>query len=303
MASQVREQQASPTPSGGDSPNAIPLPSSDPPAVRDPALPAVVQGADRGERGQGWMAPTMLVGVALAIWEVVVRLTQTPRWLLPTPSAIAGTLVRERSLLLDHAAVTLAEVVLGFALALVVGVLLAAAIDASAVLERAVYPLVVASQTVPIPALAPLLLIWLGYGLAPKVLVTALVAFFPIVVNTVDGLRATDREVLALLRSLGAGRWARFRLARLPSALPFVFAGAKVAVAVSVIGAVFGELIAAKAGLGYLLVRATAQFQTARVFAAVVLLSVIGVGLFVVVALLERRLLPWRRWMLEERAS
>ena len=271
-----------------------------------PAIPAprflaeaTAPGVVRSGAGQPrWrlLAPALLVAVGLGVWETAVRVAETPRWLLPPPSAIARTLVEDRALLLDNARVTLVEVLLGFAVALVVGILLAAAIDSSAILSRAVYPLVIASQTVPIPALAPLLLIWLGYGLSPKVLVTALVAFFPIVVNTVDGLRATDGEVLALLRSMGAGRWTRFRLARLPSALPYVFSGARIAVAVSVIGAIIAELIASSAGLGYLLVRATAQFQTARVFAAVLLLSLIGVGLFALVALAERLLLPWRRY-------
>ena len=243
------------------------------------------------------VTPALLIFAGLAGWELAVRLTETPRWLLPPPSGVARTLVVDRAFLLEHARVTLIEVVLGFALALVVGVLLAVAIDTSIVLERALYPLVIASQTVPIPALAPLLLILLGYDLLPKVLITALVGFFPIVVNGVDGLRATDREVIALLRSLGAGRWARFRLVRLPSALPFVFSGAKVAVAVCVIGAVFGELIGSKAGLGYLLVRATAQFQTERVVAAIVLLSLMGIGLFALVAAVERLVMPWRRYV------
>ena len=247
-----------------------------------------------------WYAPALLVLAGLAGWEAAVRLTDTPRWQLPPPSAVARTLVTDRDLLLRHAGVTLTEVLLGFALALAVGLLLAASIAASPVLERAVYPLVVASQTVPVPALAPLLLIWFGYDLLPKVLVTALVGFFPIVVNGVDGLRAADREVVALLRSLGAGRWARFRLARLPSALPFVFSGAKVAAAVCVIGAVFAELVASKAGLGYLLIRGTAQFQTARVVAAIVVLSLMGIGLFAAVGLAERLLLPWRRYVTED---
>lgn len=252
--------------------------------------------AGLGSVAARWWAPMLIVVLALGVWEAAVRLAETPRWLLPPPTTVARSLVIDRALLLDHAWVTLAEVLLGFSLALVVGVLVAAAIDASPVLDRAVYPLVVASQTVPVPALAPLLLIWLGYGMAPKVLVTALVAFFPIVVNTVDGLRATDREVLSLLSSFGAGRWTRFRLARIPSALPFLFSGAKVAVAVSVIGAVFGELVGSKAGLGYLLTRATAQFETPRVFAAVFLLGVIGTGLFGLVSLAERLLMPWRRF-------
>lgn len=247
-----------------------------------------------------WLAPSLLVLAAVGGWEVAVRWAETPRWLLPPPSGVAQTLVTDRALLLGHARVTLTEVLLGFGLALLVGILLAIAIDASTVIERALYPLVVATQTVPVPALAPLLLVWFGYGLLPKVLVTALVGFFPIAVNTVDGLRATDRDVVALLQSLGASRWTRFRLARLPSALPFIFSGAKIAVAVCVIGAVFGELVGAKAGLGYLLTRGIAQFQTERVVAAIVLLSLMGSGLFALVALAERLLLPWRRYVTGE---
>ncbi len=254
----------------------------------------------RKETAVRWLAPGLLILFALGVWEVWVRVTRTPRWLLPPPSAVARTLVDDRALLLHHAGVTLGEVLLGFGLALAAGVLLAVLIDASEVVARAVYPLVIASQTVPVVALAPLLLIWFGYGLLPKVLVTALIGFFPVVVNTVDGLRAVDRDVLDLLRALGAGRWTRFRLAKLPAALPFVFSGARVAVAVCVIGAVFGELVGSSAGLGYLMTRAAAQFLTARVVASVVLLSAIGIGLFGLVALAERLLLPWRRYVAGE---
>lgn len=257
--------------------------------------------SDRGRAVAGhWLPPALiLLGIA-AVWEIAVRLTDTPAWLLPPPSAVARSLVQDRQLLLEHALVTLTEVLAGFALAVAAGLLLALAIDASPALDRALYPLVVASQTVPIPALAPLLLIWFGYGLLPKVLVTALVGFFPITVNTIDGLRSADRETLALLRAFGAGRRQLFRLVRLPSALPGFFSGARIAVAVCVIGAVFGELVGAKAGLGYLMIRAIAQFQTDRVIAAIVLLSAMGIGLFGLVALAERLLLPWRRFLVEE---
>lgn len=261
-----------------------------------PAVPALP--ASRTWPGSGflahWLLPALLIGLLVAGWEGWVRAAETPRWLLPPPSAVARTLIVDRVLLLHHAGVTLREVLLGFALALAAGLLLAAAIDASPILERAVYPLVIASQTVPIPALAPLFLIWFGYGLLPKVLVTALVGFFPIAVNTVDGLRATDRDMLDLLRSLGAGRWARFRLAKLPASLPFVFSGAKIAIAVCVIGAVFGEISGSSAGLGYLLLRSKALALTDRVFACVALLAAMGIGLFALVALAERLFLPWR---------
>jgi len=247
--------------------------------------------ARRGER----LAPVGVLLLLVGVWEAVVRLGDVPRWLLPPPSAVGRALLTDRELLTLHARVTLVEVLLGFAAALVAGVGLAVVVDASPALRRALYPLLIASQTVPVPALAPLLLIWFGYGLLPKVLVTALIGFFPIAVNTVDGLRATDPELVALLRSMGAGRWRRFGLVRWPAALPFVFSGAKVAVAVCVIGAVFGELVGATAGLGYLLTRSLAQFQTERVVAAIVLLSLMGVGLFALVAVAERWLLPWRR--------
>lgn len=252
---------------------------------------------------QRWLLPGLLLLAALAAWEVIVRVRDTPRWLLPPPSAVARALFEDRALLTRHARVTLEEILLGFALALAAGLILAVAIDASMVLARAVYPIVIASQTVPIVALAPLLLIWFGYGLLPKVLVTALIGFFPVAVNTVDGLRATDRELLDLLRSLGAGRWRRFRMAKVPSALPYTFSGARIAITVCVIGAVFGELVGSSAGLGYLMTRSTAQFLTARVFASILILSAIGVGLFALVAVVERLALPWRRLITANRQT
>lgn len=243
-----------------------------------------------------WAPPLLILAALLAAWEIGVRVTDAPAWLLPPPSAVARTMVAERGLLLSNAWVTLVEVLLGFGLALVAGLALALLIDASPALQRAIYPLVVASQTIPIPAIAPLLLIWFGYGLLPKVLVTALVGFFPITVSAVDGLRSADRDTLLMLRAFGAGRGAQFRLVRLPAALPAIFSGMRIAIAVCVIGAVFGELVGSKAGLGYLMTRAIAQFHTDRVIAAIVLLSLMAGGLFAAIGLAERALLPWRRF-------
>jgi ABC-type nitrate/sulfonate/bicarbonate transport system permease component len=246
-------------------------------------------------RGAVRAAPLALLVAILVAWEVAVRLTRTPQWLLPAPSAVARALIEDREMLFANALVTLSEVLLGFGLAVIAGISLGIAIYRSRTLDRVLYPLVIGSQTIPIPALAPLLLVWFGYGLLPKVLVTALVAFFPIVVNTVEGLRATDRDVINLLRSFGASRGTVFRLAEFPSSLPSIFAGAKIAVAISVIGAVFGELVGAKAGLGYLMTRSIAQFETPRLVAALFLLSLMGVGLFALVSAVERAVLPWRR--------
>ncbi len=247
-----------------------------------------------------WLWPLLILVVLLSIWEIAVRVAHTPRWMLPPPSSIFDSFRTDHTLLLHHTRVTLVEVVLGFGLALGAGIAVGVAIDSSRVLERAIYPLIIASQTVPMVALAPLLLIWFGYGLTPKIIVTALVCFFPIAVNTVDGLRVADRETLAMLSSMGASGWQRFRMVKIPAALPSLFTGARIAIAFSVIGAVFGELVGASAGLGYLMQRSAAQFQTSRVFAAIVILSLMGVGFFSLVTLLERLLLPWRRFVTDD---
>src|SRR5215211_185961 len=254
------------------------------------------------QRQTRWFAPLLLVATILIVWEIGVRIMKTPTWLLPAPSDVGRSLVADRAILLPNAAVTLSEVLLGFACAVVAGISLAIAVYRSPTLDRVLYPVIIASQTVPIPALAPLLLIWFGYGLLPKVLVTALVGFFPIVVNTVEGLRSTDPDVINLLRSFGASRGKVFRLAEFPSSLPSVFAGARIAVGICVIGAIFGELVGARAGLGYLMIRAIAQFETPRMVAAIVLLSLMSTGLFAAVGLVERAVLPWRKYTTMTRA-
>ena len=247
-----------------------------------------------------WLLPLGILLLGFTVWEIAVRIDNTPRWMLPPPSAIARSFRDDRQLLFDNARVTLVEILLGFGCALVIGVAVGVAITSSRILERAIYPIIIASQTIPMVALAPLLLIWFGYGLLPKVIVTTLVCFFPIAVSTVDGLRAVDREVIALLRTYGANRWRRFWLANIPSALPSLFSGIRIAITFSVIGAVFGELVGASEGLGYLMQRAAAQFQTARVFAALFILSGIGVGLFALATAIERLVLPWRRYVQED---
>ena len=261
----------------------------------------VATGGRRGGRGPSapviaqWAPPLLLIAVALGAWEGAVRLADVPRWLLPAPSAIGAELGSSYSLLLRHTLVTVEEILLGFGLALGSGVVLAVAIAYSRVLERSVYPFVIASQTIPIIVIAPLLLIWVGYGILPKVIVVALIAFFPIVVNAVDGLKSVDRDVVNLMRTLGASRWQIFTKVQVPTSLPFLFSGVKVAVAVSVIGAVIGEWVGSSAGLGYLMVHSVPQFLTARVFAAIVILSLVGVGLFALVGVSQRYLLPWSR--------
>jgi ABC-type nitrate/sulfonate/bicarbonate transport system permease component len=238
----------------------------------------------------------LLLAVGVLAWELHVRYYDTAEWFLPAPSKIASTLWHDRSTLLDNGWVTLQEVLAGFAVAVVLGVGLAILITSSQLFEWAVYPLVIASQAIPLIALAPLLLVWFGYGATPKIIVTALIAFFPITVATVDGLRSADRELLDLLRSYGANSSRRFRMVKIPSALPSFFSGAKIGISVAVIGAVFGEYVGADSGLGYLINISAAKLRTDLVFAAIVVLAVMAVTLFLIGALLERRILRWRRY-------
>ena len=208
--------------------------------------------------------------------------------------------MRDRSVLLSGAGTTLSEIALGYLIAAVVGIGLAVALSSWRVVERALYPWLVASQMIPIPALAPVVVLWTGFDIRPKLIVIALFTFFPIAVNTIDGLRATEPELVGLLRTLGAGRWQIFRIARLPSALPYVFSGLRVAAAFAVIAAVVAEYVgtSSSSGLGYLILSYSSQTLTADVFAVVVVLSAIGVALFGAVGVLERLLVPW--WALED---
>ena len=270
------------------------------PAAQPAMAPRDTPYTGRLRRLTGHWGPAALIVLGLlGIWEGYVRLWAVPKWLLPAPSVIAMTLTGSRALLLDHTLVTLLEVVVGFGLSLLCGVLLACGIATSQTLERALYPFVIASQMVPIIVIAPLLLIWVGYGLTPKIIVVALTAFFPIVVNMVDGLKSADPDAVNLLRTMGASRWQIFVKVQVPTSLPFLFSGLRVAMAVSVIGAVIGEWVGSSQGLGYLMIRSKPQFLTERVFAAIVMLSVMGVALFVLVGIIEQLVIPW--WHNEQR--
>ena len=250
---------------------------------------------------RNWLPPLIVVIALLGLWELaaqwdwIANALNIKPFLIPAPSDIAQSLVDDRSLLASDAWVTAQEVVLGFALAAVLGFVFAVVMHVSDLLRRAFYPLLVASQTVPVVAIAPVLVVWLGFGIGPKLAIVALVCFFPITVNTLDGLRSVDPEMTRMMRSLDAGRAQTLRRVEVPSALPFLLSGAKVAAVVAVIGAVFGEWSGSDQGLGHLILVAQGQLQTARVFAAVVVLSALALLLFGALALLERRVAWWGR--------
>ncbi|HEV2280960.1 MAG TPA: ABC transporter permease [bacterium] len=264
-------------------------------AAADVSRRAATAGARLRAYAARVVPPVVLLAIILAGWEAAVRVFGIPFYILPAPSRIAGVLADDHALLLGEAAVTLGEVLLGFAIAFVVGVVLALAIFSSRTVERAVYPLVIASQTVPVFAIAPLLVVWFGYGTPSKIVMAALIVFFPIVVNTVDGLRAADPDMVNLLVILGAGPAEIVRRVRVPAALPFVFSGTRIAIATSVIGAVIGEWVGSTRGLGYLMIHANAQLHVDLVFAVIVYLSVMATALFWTVSLAEWTALPWRR--------
>jgi ABC-type nitrate/sulfonate/bicarbonate transport system permease component len=246
-----------------------------------------------------WMmayGPPLLLILALVLgWELLVRWWAIPNWLLPPPSQIPVSLLHSLPILRGHVLATLQVTILGFGLALVASFILAIALDGSALLRRALYPLLVASQTVPIVAIAPLLVVGLGFGILPKVLVVALVTFFPIVVNTVDGLQAADGDRVRLLQAMNANYWQLLWLLRLPAALPAIFTGIKIAVTYSVIGAVLAEWIGASTGLGVYIARSLRAFRTDQVFVAALVTSLLTITLFTCTAALERWLIPWKR--------
>lgn len=229
----------------------------------------------------------------LVLWQLAARLAHIQPWLLPAPTDIARAGLAARHILGPHTWQTAQETLWGFCLALVVGLGLGVLIELSPMLRRALYPLLVTSQTVPTIAIAPLLAIWLGYGIWPKIIVVGLVCFFPIVVNTADGLRGADPEMLALLRTMGARRRDLFWLAKAPGALPMVFAGVKIAITYSVVGAILGEWVGASRGLGVFMLRSTNSFRTDWVFASIAITAALSVALFGLVTVIERAALRW----------
>ncbi|HEV2551583.1 MAG TPA: ABC transporter permease [Stellaceae bacterium] len=233
-------------------------------------------------------APALSLAILLA-WQFGVSMVGLSEFVLPTPWQIIRRIGVDHQLLLSSSLITISEVMAGFLLAAAGGIATALAIFYSTLFERAVYPILVALQTIPKVALAPLLVLYLGYDFAPKCFLAFLLAYFPVVISTVVGLQALDKSMVNLVRSMGAVEWQIFLKIRLPAALPNVFGGFKVAISLAVIGAVIGEYVAAERGLGYLQLQASSQFDTALSFAALVVIALIGVALFLAVERLERR--------------
>ena len=241
------------------------------------------------------LAPLAILLALLGAWELYAELGPVDPLILPAPHAVAESLWLDRALLWDDLTVTAGEVLLGIAVAGAAGFACAVALHRWLVLRISIYPLLIASQAIPIVIVAPLLVTWLGFGIAPKLVVVGLISFFPIVVTTLDALSRVDPELPKLLRTLDASRWRLLRHVELPAALPGLFSGAKVAVVVAVIGAVFAEWTGSSSGLGHLIQQAIPQLLTARAWAAVVILSAFAIALFGLLTLAERLIVPWAR--------
>ena len=243
------------------------------------------------------LPPAIALALILAAWEAYSRIAlgalPGSTRVLPAPTAIVAALVANAEVIAPHAWQTIVETVIGFALALILGLGLAIVIDTSPVLRRAVYPLLVVTQTIPLLALAPLLVLWFGFEITPKLVIVTLVCFFPIVVAGADGLRATDPELVRLFRTFGADKWTIFRRVRFPGALPALFSGIKIAVTYCVVGAIWGEYVGARWGLGIFMQQRQHAGDVTTVFAVILLVSALSVGLFLLVSMLERIVIPW----------
>jgi NitT/TauT family transport system permease protein len=239
------------------------------------------------------LGATLTLIALVVLWEMLVRYYQIPGWLLPSPSAIVEAMVEWRSELVGHTAVTLYETLVGFALSIAVSIPLAVAVVYSPLLQNTIYPILLALQSTPKVAIAPLLALWIGFGTAPKIIVVFLVCFFPIVVATASGLTAVPASLIDLIRSLSASPIQTFVKIRFPTAMPHIFVGLKIAITFAVIGAVIGEFVGSENGLGYLILVSTSQSRTPLAFGALVLLTIMSIVLYYGIALIERVVVPW----------
>jgi NitT/TauT family transport system permease protein/putative hydroxymethylpyrimidine transport system permease protein len=242
-----------------------------------------------------WTLTALLLATLLGAWQLVASLRSVDDLLLASPAETARALVDDAPLLFENLAVTLTEVLLGLAVAVAAGAAAALAMHLARPLRDAAYPLLIGSQAIPIVVIAPLLVLAFDYGIGPKIAIVALICFFPVTVNLLDGLRASDPDLLKLMRSLGASRAQTLLKVEVPAALPYLFSGMRVAATVSVIGAVFGEWAGAEEGLGRLVLLGTQQLETPRAYAGIVLLTLTAVALFAAVTLAERAAVPWAR--------
>lgn len=249
--------------------------------------------AERSRKANAVLYPVISGLAGLFLWELSVRLFKVPAFLLPAPSHVAVVTVEYWGMLMKQLAFTAFAAVAGFVISMVLGIAAGATITASNVVDRMLYPWLVISHAIPKVVVAPLFIVWIGFGLKSEIIFTVVFCIFPIVVNTVTGLRSADLDLLALVRSMGANRFETLWKIRIPGALPSIFAGIKISATLAPVGAVIGEFVASNAGLGYMLLQAVGSLETPLAFAAVMVISVFGIAIWYLAEMVERWVIPW----------
>ncbi len=237
--------------------------------------------------------PVIFFMVLLLIWEAVSRSGIFPPFVLPSPSSIILSLITNFTSMQYDILITLYEALAGFIIAIVLSVIIAAAMDSIIGLKKTLYPLLIISQTVPIIIIAPLFIIWFGYGYSPKVVIVVLICFFPITISLLQALATVDRERIDLLRSMGSNKFQIYKYVKIPSAMPGFFSGLKIAATYSIMGATIGEWVGGKSGLGVYMIRAKQSFETDRVFAAIIIITVLSILLLKIIEFAEKKNMPW----------
>jgi len=261
-------------------------------AVAPAGKPSGDSGGDRGRIPSRWrdevLPPLVILAAVLVGWELAVKVLDIPPWLLPAPSDVVDRFLKTTTLWY-HTGITVLEAAAGFAVSAVLGISLSAGIVHSRFLERGVFPYVIVSNAIPIIAIIPLLTIWFGFGIAPKIMICAIISFFPIVTNTTRGLKSADRRIVEFMRSINATRMELLTKVQLPTALPFIFASFKIAASLALVGAVVAEFYSSDRGLGYLVITSATQLRTDLLFVAIVVLAALGVSSFMLFGWLERK--------------
>lgn len=247
-----------------------------------------------------WVAPTLTVAAVVALWQAACSLGLVPSFMLPSPVQVAQAIVGDFGLLMSHAWVTLAEALAGLAAGVAFGFLIAMGMDRFRTMDAALSPLVTISQTIPTVAIAPLLVLWLGYGMMPKVLLVALTTFFPITVSLAQGFRSVDPDTVDLMRVMGASWWQTFRLVKVPAAAGHFFSGLRISATYAVVGAVVAEWLGGFEGLGVYMTRVRKSYSYDQMFAVIIIISALSLALMGAVKLLERACMPWRRAVKEK---
>jgi len=237
--------------------------------------------------------PASFFAILLFIWEMVARLEVVPTYILPSPTKVIKTLIINLPLLKEHILITLMEALVGFAISIIFAMVIAIIMDSIPIVKKAVYPLIITSQTIPIITIAPLFAIWFGFGYLPKIVIVVLVCFFPITISLLEGLSSVEPELLNLIKSMGANKLELYKIVKMPAALPSFFSGLKISATYSIMGATIGEWVGGKKGLGVYMMRVKQSFATDKVFAAIIIITLLSIMLLKLISFIEKKSMPW----------